>query len=242
MSANLESIKNRIRALAAKTVENGCTEAEALSAMEMVGKLLNQYNLSMTQVELEAEEYTLHKTDTGRKQRHVVYFCLNAIAQFTGTKIWFNRSSKSLGYSFFGQESDVLMAKYLYELVITAIDSETARFKKSIVWIESNNRKGASTSFQMGMVTRISQRLKQMAQENSNELNKARGNNSLVVLKNQLVENAYNKQVGIKLRNSSATSRTTDGHAYHAGKAAGDKVNLNRPVNNGAGMAAIGRQ
>jgi len=242
MSANLESIKNRIRALAAKTVENGCTEAEALSAMEMVGKLLNQYNLSMTQVELEAEEYKTHNIDTGRKQRHAVYFCLSAVAKFTSTKVWLNRTRTGLKYSFFGQESDVLMAKYLYSLIVTAIDSETSRFKKSDSWIFATNRKGASTSFQMGMVTRISQRLKQMAFENSKELNNARGNNSLVLLKNQLVENAYNDQIGIKMRKETATSRTTDGYAYYAGKAAGDKVNLTRPVNQGAGMAAIGRQ
>ena len=239
MSANLETIKNRIRALAAKTVENGCTEAEALSAMEMVGKLLNQYNLNMTQVELEAEEYQTKVVDTGRKQRHVVYFCLMAIAGFTGTKIWFTRSNTNLKYTFFGQASDVLMANYLYDLIVSAIDGETARFKKTDVWQNAPNRKGASTSFQMGMATRINQRLKQLAKENSAEISRARGNNDLVVLKNQLVEQAYNTQIGAKLRTVSAGSRTTNGSAYRAGTAAGDRVNLNRPVNQGNGIAAI---
>ena len=34
-------IKARIRALSAKTVKNGCSEEEALTAINMVGKLLS---------------------------------------------------------------------------------------------------------------------------------------------------------------------------------------------------------
>ena len=41
MNVDLDKIKARIRALSAKTVENGCTEAEALSAIAVVGKLVN---------------------------------------------------------------------------------------------------------------------------------------------------------------------------------------------------------
>ena len=48
----LARVKTRIRALAEKTTSNGCTEAEALSAAEMVGRLLERYALTMEQVDL----------------------------------------------------------------------------------------------------------------------------------------------------------------------------------------------
>jgi hypothetical protein len=43
----LSRVKSRIKALAEKTVANGCTEAEAMSAAEMVGRLLERYALTM---------------------------------------------------------------------------------------------------------------------------------------------------------------------------------------------------
>ena len=54
-TADLEKLKGRIQALRAKTVENGCTEEEALSAAAKVADLLDQYDLSLTDVELREE-------------------------------------------------------------------------------------------------------------------------------------------------------------------------------------------
>lgn len=45
-------VKARIGALAEKTTSSGCTEAEALSAADMVGRLLERYALTMEQVDL----------------------------------------------------------------------------------------------------------------------------------------------------------------------------------------------
>jgi hypothetical protein len=39
----LARVKNRIEALADKTIANGCTEAEGMSAGEMVGRLLKRH-------------------------------------------------------------------------------------------------------------------------------------------------------------------------------------------------------
>ena len=46
-TTELSRVKARIKALAEKTVTNGCTEAEAMAAADMVGKLLERYALSM---------------------------------------------------------------------------------------------------------------------------------------------------------------------------------------------------
>lgn len=48
----LARVKARIKALTEKTVANGCTEAEAMSAVEMVGRLLERYALSMDEIEV----------------------------------------------------------------------------------------------------------------------------------------------------------------------------------------------
>jgi hypothetical protein len=45
-------VKGRIRAQTEKTVANGCTEAEAMAAADMAGRLLERYALSMDEIEI----------------------------------------------------------------------------------------------------------------------------------------------------------------------------------------------
>ena len=45
--ATFDRLKTRIQGLRAKTTENGCTEAEALSAAAKVAELLDRYDLSL---------------------------------------------------------------------------------------------------------------------------------------------------------------------------------------------------
>jgi hypothetical protein len=44
--AELDKLKARIQALRAKTINNGCTEDEALSAASKVAELLDRYDLA----------------------------------------------------------------------------------------------------------------------------------------------------------------------------------------------------
>ncbi len=60
--ADKDSIKARIRALRAKTVENGCTEAEALAAAEKVMALLAQYGMTPGEEDIAEEELRFART------------------------------------------------------------------------------------------------------------------------------------------------------------------------------------
>jgi len=234
MNIDLTKIKARILALSAKTIQNGCTEEEAMAAITMVGKLLQQYNLSMDEVELRAEKCATLKIDSGSKMRGGVYFAASAIGAFTGCKVWVSRAG-NLTYCFFGQESDLLMAKYLYDVITCAIDTETSKFKKTPEYQMSLSKKGATSSFTIGMGSRISVRLMQMKKENDGEVAAARGgSNALVVLKNQIVANAYG-ELALRLKKNYNKTSITDGTAYRNGQSAGDRVNLSRPVNGTVG-------
>jgi hypothetical protein len=50
--AALDKLKLRIQALRAKTIDNGCTEDEALSAAAKVAELLDRYDLSLSDVDI----------------------------------------------------------------------------------------------------------------------------------------------------------------------------------------------
>jgi len=227
-NTKIENIKARIRALAAKTIDNGCTEAEAEAAIFMVGKLLNQYNLSMDEVEVRDEPCVSEIIYTGSKHRHGVYFALSAIAGFTNCKVWSNRGFDGLRYTFFGQENDILVAKYLYDVIDNAIKNETEKFKKTPAWINSSNRRATSSSFITGMGYRLASRINEMKAENVNEM-RASGGTSLMVLKNQIVEDAFAEH-GIKLRKSNTSTTVKDYSAYRKGQETANNVNLSRAV------------
>ena len=68
-TTELSRVKARIKALAEKTVSNGCTEAEAMAAADMVGKLLERYALSMEEIDVREERCVRVEVPIGGKQR-----------------------------------------------------------------------------------------------------------------------------------------------------------------------------
>ena len=111
-TADLEKLKARIQALRSKTVENGCTEEEALSAAAKVADLLDQYDLSLTDIELREEPCERAEFETRRKQSIPLDACIPAIAEFTDCKVW--REKNQLGefrFVFFGMRPDCVIRR-----------------------------------------------------------------------------------------------------------------------------------
>ncbi len=84
----LSRVKARIKALTDKTVANGCTEAEAMSAAEMVGRLLERYALSMDEIEVRSARCVQVEVHLGSRRRRPIDGCVPAIARFCDCKVW----------------------------------------------------------------------------------------------------------------------------------------------------------
>lgn len=253
----LAKVKAKIRALSEKTVENGCTEAEADMAMEKVGQLLSTYNLSMTEVDLRDEPFIEKFFECWSRGKTPVYASLTAIARFCDVRVWvvppshYDKNAK-FKYFFFGFETDVSMAMYLTETIEKAIATSLNEFKKTAPYLVSNNKKGATNSFYLGMGYRVYHRLEEMKNLAERELQEKqmattpllekKESTALTLLKEKLVEDAF-KQKGMKLRNRHTSAHVSNGSAYAHGGAAGDKVNLNRPIgSNGGAQLQIGNK
>ena len=258
-NVELESVKNKIRALSRKTVQAGCTEQESKAAMKMVGKLLNQYELSMNEVSIGEEKCGTFIYDWGRVSQPDWDGCYEALARLCNChKHWenwewkrdkagsfvYNKRGKPMrtrGYAFFGFESDALMAIYLCQVVDEAMKTELAKFKKTDpeYLFPDMARKSISTAFTRGMTYRLETRMNKMRKERDKEMeeenkNKPRLDNKttteLVVLKNARVDAEY-KKLGMKLVKVRSTSvPTRSAAAFNEGVAAADRVNLSRPV------------
>ena len=114
----MESIINKISKLLTYTEENGCTEAEAISASMMAQKLLAKYHLSMADVRGEGEKEDITQvtafTGTGKKWK---YRLASAVANSYACQNYYVGSEKIV---FYGYESDALAARrvfvYLFEV------------------------------------------------------------------------------------------------------------------------------
>lgn len=230
-------VKARIKALAEKTVSNGCTEAEAMSAAEMVGRLLEQYALSMDEIDIREERCLQVAIPYGGKRVRPIAYCLPAIARFCDCKFWTH--SEEHTYVFYGLEPDTELAQYLFHVVEASMRSGLADFKNNHPELSGTDLRSASRSFQLGMADRLGERLDAMLRKREASVAaKASTGTALVVAKRRIVDDAF-ANTGIKLVSAGGGGGYYgDKGAFHSGREAGNGVNLNRPVN-GSGRALL---
>ena len=226
----LARVKTRIRALAEKTTSNGCTEAEAMSAAEMVGRLLERYALTMEQVDLRQTPCIQLEVHAGGQRRRPVDGCVVAIARFCDCKVWLTRGDLGVTYVFFGMETDATLGRYLFEIVDMALRTELAGFKARNPRLRAIGLRRAGESFQHGMVARIAARLTadQADREAVVATQRATGQ-ALMLIKHSLVDEAFTA-LQTRLVSTRRAARRIVRSAYQDGLQAGDKVNLNRPL------------
>lgn len=231
----IEAVITKIRKLCDKTVERGCTEHEALAAAAKVGELLRMYNLSLDKVFLEQQTCIQGYVCLKTKNRGSVDGCVTAIAAMCDCKVWFNHGwGNPSQYVFFGLDTDVEMAKYLYTNISSAVEAETKAFKSSLDYtIRNVHGKHLVTSFQKGMAYRIICRLQDMTslrrKQESEPVSQGEAVTSIVLVKHKKVETEYEK-LGLHLTTVYRKNRNVHHDAYNIGKQAGERVNLTRPV------------
>ena len=232
-TTELTRVKARIKALAEKTVSNGCTEAEAMAAAEMVGRLLERYALSMEEIDVREAHCVRVEVPIGGRQRRPIDGCVTAIARFCDCKVWISRDGDVPSYVFFGFESDTTLASYLYSLINHAMWTELESFRAAHPQLRATGLRSASKSFQQGMAVRIAGRLDHMHQARDNVAAQRSTGTALMVIKHRVVDDAF-RETEIRLVSAGSLTRARVNGAFRHGMAAGDRVNLNRPVQ-GAG-------
>jgi Protein of unknown function (DUF2786) len=231
--AALDKLRVRIQALRAKTIDNGCTEGEALSAAAKVAELLDRYDLSLTDVEVREAPCERREFETHRKKRIPLDDCIRAVANFCDCRVWRekNRTGEAR-YVFFGLRSDIEVAHYLTELIDTAVRSELGRYKTTREYLQFRHKERhmANASFALGMVASIADKLTAMKAERD-KVNYGTGR-ALVVLKAAIVDDAFGK-LGLELRVRRGASRVVSATAFDAGGAAGASLAINPGIEEG---------
>lgn len=228
---SIMDIKAKIAALLAKNADNGASENEAMAAMRIAQKLMEEHGVTMEDIlqnNSAANDFIREVMRTGRKNLHEVdLYCVVTIAEFCDVKVWQNKvyelgEKVGVNVQFFGYTADVELAKYLREMIFRAMEWEWAKYSNSVSNV--GHKRSVRKSFLVGMAGRLCERLRELK-------NQSRGTGTeLIVLKNQMVTQAWAEQVNIHLKKNYAPKTVTvsNGAAYAAGQGAGDRVSLNR--------------
>jgi len=225
MQMTRDSILKRLQGLAAKSVASGCTEDEALSAADMLGRLMDRYGFDKADLgKIEKEKIDQHTLTECGDNIGSLKFVVPAVATYCDVKVWMSGKVVQL----FGRDTDVMIAKHLLVSFQYTMMLEWFKYRRSQPGKTPNS---AKTSFELGMMQRISARLKDMKSDRNSFVDQETGmtGTSLVVQKTQVVAEAF-KALDLKLKSGRSRGRRVDSNSYAAGRAAGDRVGIRTAI------------
>lgn len=236
---DLDKIRERIRQLRKMTVENGCTEAEALSAAEMALKLMAEYGLQDIEV-----ENAFGSQNTYGRRRTVADELWKTVAFVCGVRAFYRQSDRLL-FVYYGRADNVMVAEYLHELLIGALRRSCREFRSNPEYLrrrKAKTRNAAMKAFQQAMVGRLRARLQTLwwrrADESGNGYKFLDDWNERIALLDDSLA-AEGVRLGGRMRNLRLPDRRFDG-ARVEGAVAGNNVAIEPGVTSGATMGLIG--
>lgn len=253
MSEQRDKMLQRVLNLRAKAENAGSSEAEMNNAFAIAAKLMDAYHIEEAELAIAETEgrivldMVVQESDTnmliGTSHRHKFIITLGGIEAFTGVKSVMYKSSGAIKFT--GHRPDVELANYLVAVIREAMDREFDNYRMRT----GPTGYGAKGSFQTAMAARINTRLHKMAEEASAEREKNRKD---AVTKKQIENSATSSSTALvvceiaeqkrketeqlhyktfpNLRPAAGFGFGKNVSAHGAGKAAGDRVSLNRAI------------
>ena len=227
MNSNRDSLARRIRALRAKTVANGCTEAEAVAAAELLAALLQRYNMTLDEAELREQPFARHT------EQHVdlvgarLWKVADAVSKLTGARYWQSRPGvHPIEINFFGLAHEVEVAAYMLEICAAAMRREECRVVGPLMTPRGRRR---VAPFLDGMADRLRERILAMVPP-------VPAGTGLVVLRDALILKAMELE-GLRTEQRDARASRDLEPSYFSGRQAGDRVSLNRGLRGDANFS-----
>ena len=176
----------QIRALMARTVANGCTEAEAKAAAAAVDRLLAKYEIDLDEVTVREQEIV--RLNVAGVRHHEVSGAALRIAMFTDCKAWTDGPC----IVYFGFQVDTEIAEYLTLVFKRAIDREGDHFvlfNPEYTALGRHKQAGMLSSFKMCMASRLGERLSEL--KSARDFRQRTTGRDLVLIKSPMVDQAF---------------------------------------------------
>lgn len=207
-----KKLLERIKAILAKTMANGCTEGEAMAALAKARELMATYEIDEKELqEFDREKITTFKTENRDPYEIKRNLCVN-VGKFTRCKAYRDRENV---INFAGKESDIVFASWLLDTLQMFVMRELRAYQKKLITEKgighSNNL--TSASFVIGCTHRINEKLKELA-----PLDWAKTQELIV------------SELGMQLTKSRGSNRNISEKDAKAGFEAGEHARFDKPV------------
>lgn len=239
MTDNRERLLAKIKALLAKTVENGCTEAEQMAALGKAQAMMDAYDVTEEDLEDAKKDEAVHAFRHAHDPHSVRTALCTSVARFTGTESFKSRSKRyHTCVSFIGTRPDVEFAGWLLDHLTAFVQRELTQFcLKTPAGPSRADRRVVVNGFVFGILERVVERLNALCE--ASEVRATENKHALVVIQTALIQKKI-EDMGIKFRVREPRSRMCGVDAREAGREAGDRATFNRPVGEGGSVALIG--
>lgn len=217
-----EALIAKIKALLAKTIENGATESEALLAAAKAAELMEKYDIEIEDDEDIDEEVINNDHSFPPEFHNHIMTVSRAIAKLCEVEVigLADRARRTTGYRIYGLPVDVEIAQYLHEIIIAAMKHELKRAKGAWMLYVPRKRDIAQHSFLDGLTERLAERIRGLAWARQHK----KTGNALVVAKDALIKTAMEE---LDTFNTRKRHRDIDGEALRNGTEAANRINLN---------------
>ena len=232
MIANREALLNRIRALLAKTISNGCTQPEALAALAKARAMMDAYEVTEEDLQLAKEEAAILRKDNTRDPHGIKWELLGAIAKYCECEAW--RGPE--GFVFCGLKSDADYASWLLDHLTTYVQGELANYLMRCP-ATKGERRHLIKSYVIGATSSINEQLRSLSPAKTDAPKTCHGRD-LVVIRTAAIADKMN-ELGITVRTVHRRRRYVDPAAYDAGVKAGKRASIGRPVSGAASERAL---
>jgi len=112
MNDSRKKMLEKVKAILAKTMENGCSEQEAMTALAKARELMATYEIDEKELhQFEQEKAQIHRTATSDPYE-IKYWLAKFVGKFTRCQSW---AAKDKVVCFAGLESDVIFATWLLD-------------------------------------------------------------------------------------------------------------------------------
>lgn len=218
-----DSIKKKIKALLAKTTENGATEAEAINALQKAKELMMENFISEHEITdpYIAEKCVLREVTRVKSAYDLTVF-LPYLCRIFDCKHFFNKNR----VTFFGFEEDAELCVFFYEFIIKACMKGKERYVNTLEYKATStfySGRSLVASFIRGFMVGVCMKMDDMYKCRKADLSHEVG--LMVIQKEKRVEEQFS-EIGKGIRGVATSNRQYEATAYSSGVEKGKDVQI----------------
>lgn len=247
MPEEKESVLKRIQKLLQMSIENGASENEAMLAADKAQKLLQEHNLSISDLKDEDQVEPMDSEDVEVDRDLWKGYIRNATAKLyfckTYTTMKLDKHYRRVKViTFVGRKSNRMVATEMCKYFINTVDRLAAEEFREVPGSRASINK-MSHAFKQGCASRLQRRLLDRYNEIAPEYIPQGNPDGLPVLyKNeQMAITKWLEQKGIRLTSRKSSMSIRDRVAYSRGSEKGNGIGINTQVNARTKSRMLGR-